>query len=134
MTERKASMVVCDEVFFNMMGKTTISGMYTSDIGIPVSELSVPQLIFFFFLECSVNDPFKFLQLRVAFPGSPLNELNVPLGGMPMPTDPSRNIISLKQPFLIQNPTLRPGPIQTSVWHDKGELDAGRIWIKSTSV
>jgi len=134
MTERKASMVVCDEVLFNLMGKTTISGMYTADIGIPVSELTIPQLIFFFFLECSASDPFKTLKLKVAFPGSSPNELNVPLGGMPIPTDSSRNIISVKQPFLIQNPVLRPGPIQTSVLHDKGEIDAGRIWITSTSV
>jgi hypothetical protein len=130
MSERRASVFVCDELFFTLVGKVTISGMYTTnDIAIPGDELRAAQMVFVFLIETPVEDPLMSITLKVTFPGS--DPVIVPPQNMGFFTDPRRKVMVSKQPFLIQQPLLRPGRIETAVIHDKGEINAGDIWITS---
>jgi hypothetical protein len=134
MSERKASVFVCDDFFYNLTGKVTLSGMYTTnDIAIAGDEQRAAQLVFVFSIETPVEDPFTApVFLRVSFPGNEPNILavTVPSQNSVLFSDPARKTIVAKQPFLIMQPLLKPGRVETAVVHDKGEINAGDIWIR----
>lgn len=128
--ERSASIIVCDDFFYSIAGKVTLSGVYVQDIVIPASETTVNQLVFFFTIETPKERPFKSLTLKIQFPGSePILAPVVIMPRMVGPEDPLRKKITIKQPMLVQQVVLRPGRIRATALHDEGELDAGGIWI-----
>jgi hypothetical protein len=132
MTERKASVFVCDEVLFSLTGKVTISGMYTQDIVISGEEQQIGQLAFFFTIETPKSEPFKSLLLKIAFPGSDPIQTPAPVTTQPnFSNDDRRKSIIHRQPLLIPLPILRPGRIVASVVHESGEIEAGGFWVVS---
>jgi hypothetical protein len=127
MIERKAIAFACDEVSWTITGKITISGIYTGDISLPQLELRVAQIVFFFIMETDVADPFQTITLRVTLPGIAPEFLPVPI--FPTVHNEGRQRVVIRQPFLISNPTLRPGRIVMSLIHERGEIEAGSIWV-----
>jgi hypothetical protein len=134
MIDRKASVFACDDLHQSLNGKLTISGMYAQDIVIAGEEVMAPQLIFFFMIEGPLADPFKNITLKVVLPGEAAQEQPISVGPMPPSVDPRRNRMLMKIPYLISRPILRPGKIETIVIHEKGELDAGGVWVVSPDV
>ena len=128
MSDRLASMFICDEVLVSLNGKYTVSGLYTGDIAIPSEQTILGQLVVMFHVETDVTKPFRRLALQVSFPGELLRTqemLTSPFPAVP----PDRNRVTFRMPFLIPQPVLRPGPIETKVLHEDGELPAGKQWI-----
>jgi hypothetical protein len=129
MTERTASVFVCDEVLFSLTGKVQVIGMYTQDIVIPSEELPVNQLVFFFTVHTLRTDPFHSLKFRIDFPGSNPIEYEIPPFVAQATQDHRRKQIIYRQPVLTQQQILRPGRIVASVIHERGEIEAGGFWI-----
>jgi hypothetical protein len=130
MTERKASVFLCDEALFSLSGKITISGMYTQDLVVAGNEQQIGQLVFFFTIETPKSEPFKSLTLKVVFPGSDPIEAPTPTAVIPTASaNPRRKSIIHRAPLLIPQPILRPGRIVASVIHESGEIEAGGFWV-----
>jgi hypothetical protein len=128
MKDWKAIPFICDEVTYSLTGKVFAQGIYTGDLSIPSDEFTIPQLVFFFLIEGPADTLFKSITLKVLLPGQPPATMEVPLS-IPAKRDPRRTRMSLKSPFLILQPVLRPGRIETKVVHVEGEIDAGGQWI-----
>lgn len=128
MSDRLASMFICDDLLVALNGKFTVSGLYTGDIGISSEQVNLAQLVVVFHVETDVTKPFRRLALHVSFPGE-LARIQEMQGNplFPMPIDRSR--VTFRMPFLIAQPVLRPGPIEAKVLHEDGELPAGVQWI-----
>jgi hypothetical protein len=131
--ERRAHVLVCDDVLFGLTGKVFLQGVYTSDITIPGDELVVPQLVFYFSAETSKDKPFKKVTLRVVPPGASPIAIEIPIETIPQVSNPDRPKMMLRAPVLLQQPTLRPGKIETILVTESEELDAGGIWITSVT-
>jgi hypothetical protein len=132
MAPRTASVLVCDEVLFNITGKAFLQGVYPIDITIPGNELSLGQLVFYFSIETDRKNPIKTLALKVVPPGEKPSQLEVSLATVPPPSvNPDRPRMMLRAPLLVQQMVLRPGKIETKVITELEELDAGGIWIIS---
>ena len=129
--DRQASVLIADDMVMSLLGKINLSGIYTSDIVIPIDPFGVPQLVFLFSLETDVSDPFQHIQLQVIFPTQQPVEMSVSPPAIPPSSLPEqRTRLLMRQPFLIQQPLLRPGRIQAKVLHDKGEIDIASLpWI-----
>jgi hypothetical protein len=128
MIERRATVLVADELLVSLNGKFNLLGMYAADILIPANPTTAAQLVFLFLIETDVEDPFRSLTLEVSLPGSTPNRLEVG----PLPTVsvlPGRRQWNIRWPFLIPLPVLRPGHIEAKVVHEKGELIASAPWI-----
>jgi hypothetical protein len=132
MAERRASVIVCDEILYAMTGKAFLQGVYQSDIMIPGQELTIQQLVFYFSAETPRDNPFKKIVLKVIPPGMPPSQVDVALPPTPNLT-PDRNKMILRAPLLLQQPILRPGKIETIVVTESEELDAGGAWVVSVS-
>jgi hypothetical protein len=136
MEKRKASVVVCDELLFNLAGKVTMSGMYTSsDIAIVTPELRIGQLVFFFAVETPIQQPIDEMSLEVIFPnGSPyiLQAQIVPANPLLL-NSKDRKSYTVRHPFMIQNATLTPGEIKAAVLVDGVRIDAGSVWISNVT-
>jgi hypothetical protein len=129
MIERKASVIVCDDCLVSLQGKFVLSGIYPGDIVIPLDGISAPQLVFFFLIEGPREDPFKSLSIKITFPGQPPIQAELPVASASSTIFPDRKTALTRQPVLVQLPVLRTGRVETIVIHDKGEIDAGGIWI-----
>jgi hypothetical protein len=129
--ERRASVIVCDEVLFALTGKVFLQGVYPSDITIFGQEISYPQLVFYFTAETSKEYPFKKMTLKVVPPGMPPALLDVPIETIPQTRNPDRPKMVIRAPILIQQILLRPGKIETAVITEVEELDAGGMWVAS---
>ncbi|MCP3475641.1 hypothetical protein NLM33_35805 [Bradyrhizobium sp. CCGUVB1N3] len=132
--ERRAYVVVCDDVLFGLTGKAFLQGVYTSDITLPSNdELIIPQLVFYFSAETPKKNPFKKMALRVTPPSMPPAVVEIPIETMPQANNPHRPKMLVRAPVLLQQVRLRPGKIETTVVTESEELDAGGIWITSTA-
>jgi hypothetical protein len=129
--ERRASVIVCDEILFALTGKVFLQGVYSSDITIPGQEISLPQLVFYFTAETSKENPFKKMTLRVVPPDTPPAQLEIPIETIPQAINPDRPKMILRAPIVLQQILLKPGKIETTVITEGEELDAGGIWIMS---
>jgi hypothetical protein len=130
MSERVASVLVCDDLWVSLNNKFSAHGIYVGDISIPTNPSSVNQLVFLFTLETDITDPFRSLVLQVLFPDAEPNQTTVPISPPPLlSADARRRRWTIKWPFLIQQPILRPGAISVKVIHEKGELTAFAPWI-----
>jgi hypothetical protein len=127
MTDRRATVLVCDDVLVSLAGKLTARGIYTADLAVASDETLLTQLVFLFHLECDLDDPFKSIVLEVQFPGEATpRQLPVKFA---IPHIEGRKRWVLRYPFLLQLIKVRPGRISTKVIHDKGEIDTGGIWV-----
>jgi len=131
MADRKSYVIVCDDLWISLLGKINLIGTYTQDIVISGQAVAVPQMVFYFVCETDKEDPFQSISLQVEFPGDAPRIMPVQFMPHPTVTDPTRNKIVLKQPFLIQNVILRPGRIKATVIDGGRAIDAGGIWITS---
>jgi hypothetical protein len=127
MASRHATVIICDEILFSLTGKFNILGNYTADLSIPQNPTQLPQLVFLFLIETDATDPFQSLSLRVAFPDSEPIKHSIPTFANPVTLERPRSTI--RWPLLIPQPSLRPGPIEAKVIHEKGELIAATPWV-----
>jgi hypothetical protein len=127
--ERRASIIVSDDLYYAIAGKVTLSGIYIQDIVIPFAGAAINQLVFFATIETPKNRPFKSVSMKIQFPNIPPNITPIPVFPRVRASDPSRTKIVIKQPILVQQILLHPGKVQATVIHEDGEIDAGSIWI-----
>jgi hypothetical protein len=121
MSDRQATMIVADDWVTTISGKVNISGIYGTDISIPVDPFTASQLVFAFIIETSPEDPYQSLEIRVTLPGGDTRNLHLPISRF---KDGEADKIRwcLKYPLLFANPILRPGPIEAKVIHEKGGI------------
>jgi hypothetical protein len=112
----------------SISGKTTILGIYSTDINIGIEPTVPNQLVFIFILEADADDPFQEITLRIDLPGGDFREQQVALQRL---TDGQADKVRwrLHYPLLFQNPILRAGPILAKVTHEKGELTPAAPFI-----
>jgi hypothetical protein len=127
--ERRASVLICDDVLFGVTGKVFLQGVYQSDITIHGDELTINQLVFYFMVETPIDRPFQRISLSVTFPETPPAYMEIPL--TEMPTNSERPRIILRAPFVLQQIVLRPGKIEIKAITESDELNAGDFWISS---
>jgi hypothetical protein len=134
MSERQATVLVADEIYFNLYGKVILQGIYQTDLGIVVDPSQIPQLVFFFLIETDTTDPFHSLAVEVTLPGSDPIRNDVPM--LPpevttaaMAAHPGRDRLIYRHPMLVPAPRLRPGKILTKVFHETGEMIVTAPWI-----
>jgi len=132
MANRQASLLVADEIYFNLFGKATLQGIYHNDLGINVDPSPVPQLIFFFMAETDAADPFHSFAVEVALPGADSVRQDIPV--IPPQVVVANNSqgkkrLHYRHPLLITRPLLRPGEIKAKVTHEKGEIVVSAPWI-----
>jgi hypothetical protein len=121
MTTRQASVFVADDFTYSLNGKFNLFGVYTADIAIVADPSVANQLVFLFEIETPPDEPFESLELSVTLPGGDTRRLPLPLENF-RPTSSDKIRWNLKYPLLFPTPTLRPGPIEAKVIHEKGEI------------
>jgi hypothetical protein len=126
---REASVIVCDDVRFEITGKLVIVGAYTADIAIAADEQPTPQLQFLFRAECDINDPFTAIRFEVTLPGTEPVIAESKNLGPPPGVSAGRTRISVHQLISIPGAVLRPGKILARVVHEKGEIPVTATWI-----
>jgi hypothetical protein len=131
--DRRASCLVCDDVLFSVNGKFTAIGIYSSDIVIPVDPTTVPQLVFLFDIACPRDDVFQTLIAQVTFPEQEPRRITIPflpaIVQQSALAQPDRTHVFSRWPFLISQPVLKPGRLESKIVHEKGELVAAYNWI-----
>jgi hypothetical protein len=120
---RQATMLVADEIYYNLLGKAIIHGAYHADLTILTEPTTVTQLLFYFQMETDIEDAFQSLSVEVTLPGNDPVRHVVPVI-WPIFAEEGRRLF-YKHPLLIQNITLRPGRIQAKVIHESGEMVVG---------
>jgi hypothetical protein len=133
MTERRASVLVCDDVLFGLTGKAYLNGVYPSDITIHGDSFTIPQLVFYFSAETPKSRPFKKITLRVVPFGTRPTEFELPIETVPQINNPDRPKMIVRAPMLLQQVMARPGKIEAKVITESEELDTGGIWVTSVS-
>jgi hypothetical protein len=128
---RQASLMVADEIYYNLQGKAILQGLYHADLTIPSEPAFAPQLIFYFMAETDVDEPFKVLHAEVTLPGNqPVrNFVNVIPPELFKSVPPGRTRAYYRHPLLVTGPILRSGKIEAKLIHEKGELIVGAPWI-----
>jgi hypothetical protein len=131
MISRHATLLVADEIFYNLHGKAILQGIYHGDLTIPTNPSVSPQLIFYFMAETDIASPFRSLFAEVTLPGNPPVRNSVAL--IPPEifanVDKSRTRAYYRHPLLVQSPMLRPGRIEAKLIHESGEIAVGAPWI-----
>lgn len=130
---RQATLLVADEIYFNLHGKAIFQGIYHSDLAIPTNPSTAPQLIFYFMMEADVTDPFRSLTVEVTLPESaPVR--NPVFVIPPVPSIAGVTKLFYRHPLLIQGPVLKPGRIEAKVIHEGGEIAVGAPWIRPLGI
>ena len=124
MNDRRATVIVSDDASYTLAGKLTLSGVYSSDIQIPVTPYLANQLIFTFLIEAPPDDPCKIVELYVSMPNNG-GERRLALPVSQFKLSPSDKVRwTVKYPLLFAGPILTPGAIDARVFHEKGEIVA----------
>lgn len=127
---RQATLLVADEIYYNLHGKAILHGIYHADLTLNASSVVVPQLIFLFMAESELTDPFRSVAVEVTLPGNEPVRQQVPvMWPAQIPAQPGRSRIFVRWPLLIGTPTLRPGRIDAKFIHEGGEIIVGAPWI-----
>ena len=131
---RQATLIIADEIYFNLYGKAILQGVYNSDLTIPSDPSKAPQLLFYFIIETDITAPFESLAVEVALPGeTPIrNFVFVPppqFISAQIQATPARTRFTVRHPMLIAAPTLRAGRIEAKVIHEAGEIAITPQWI-----
>jgi hypothetical protein len=129
---RQAFVTICDDVRIEISGKLIMIGVYTNHIIIPTEPFIAPQLVFNFYAESDINDPFTSVTFEVNLPQQPIQRVDIPLGMPAKPVNPQWTRWFVRQPMIVRPAILHFGRIDTKVIHDRGELEAGGAWILST--
>lgn len=128
---RTASVLVADEMYFNLIGKAILQGIYHTDLAIPTVPSVAQQLLFYFMVETTVDEPFQTLEVEVSLPESP--PIRQPIHVFPaaalIAANPERTHLYYRHPMLIPNPSLRPGKIVAKVIHESGEIIVATPWV-----
>jgi len=113
---RQASVLVADEIYYNLSGKAILHGIYHREMKILQDPSTTHQLIFYFMAEADSTDLFESLVAEVTFPGSPAIRENVGLISPEITEDVSCLERALyRHALLVQMPTLRPGRIEVKM-------------------
>jgi hypothetical protein len=132
MTARQASLLVADEIYYNLHGKAILHGIYVGDLVISTNPSSAPQLIFFFMAETDITDPFRTLMAEITLPESSPIRYPIPVL-LPTTFPPSdRTRLFARWPILMPTPILRPGKINVKMNHESGEIAVMAPWIVYT--
>jgi hypothetical protein len=127
---RQASLLVADEIYYNLHGKAILHGIYHADLVLNGPSAVVPQLVFFFMAESDIEEPFRSIVVEVTLPDSEAIRQPVPVAWpTQMPVQPGRTRFFLRWPLLVPAPTLRPGHIEAKVIHEGGEILVAAPWI-----
>jgi hypothetical protein len=131
MADRHASLLVADEIYFNLYGKAILQGIYHHDLGITGEQSTAPQLVFFFIAETDVSDPFKSFAVEVTLPGNGPIRNDIPLipAEIIAAANPGKTRLIYRQPLLVPAPVLRPGRIMAKVIHERGDMIVTAPWI-----
>jgi hypothetical protein len=134
MTARQASVLVADEVYFNLHGKAILHGIYNTDLVITSDQMTAPQLVFYFMIETDISEPFHSLSVQITLPGNdPIrHHVLVPppqFVAAQAQMNPTRSRWYTRHPVLIPAPVLRAGQIEAKVIHESGEIIVGSPWI-----
>jgi hypothetical protein len=108
----------------------TVLGLYTGDLIIPFEGITLQQLVVMFLIEGGLTDPYRSITLQVSLPDTEPRMQPIPLEA-PVTAGQGRTTMAIRYPFLIPQPILRSGRIETKVIHEKGELIAGYQWIST---
>jgi hypothetical protein len=126
---RQASLLVADEIFFNLQGKAILHGIYTGDLVIATVPAALAQLIFFFNAETDLSTPFKSLAVQVTLPESQTVTHVIPIEPHASQLLTERTTLFIRYPMFLPNPILRPGRIVAKLVHDRGEISVSAPWI-----
>ena len=130
MSERQATLLVADELLVSVTGKFIVQSVFTSDIVLATDPMLVAQLIFFFLIECDIQNPFQTLAVQVTLPGeSPVTSAVPIVRPAPDSIPPGRTRWINRWPIVYSLPTLRPGRIEAKVIHESGEIAVTAPWI-----
>src|ERR1700677_1544136 len=111
MMYRQASVILADEIYYNLHGKAILQGVYSGAVEISANPSVAPQLIFYFIAESDASDPFHSIAFEITFPESQSIRHVAPV----LPAEvyranfPGRKRLHYRYPFLVQAPLLRPG-------------------------
>lgn len=128
---RQASLIAADEIYFNLYGKSILQGVYHGDLTIPALSHPLPQLIFYFMAETSLDDPFHSLIAEVTLPGNqPVRNMVALIPPEVLKAvDRQRARAYYRHPLLVPAPILHPGQIEAKLIHESGEIIVGAPWI-----
>ena len=132
---RQATLLVADEIYYNLHGKAILQGIYSNDLVIPQDPATTAQLLFYFIIETDIAEPFQSLFVEITLPGAPpvrnLVFLTPPqiVTAQAQMFNPPRTKYTARHPLLIQSPILRPGRIEAKVIHETGEIVLTSPWI-----
>jgi hypothetical protein len=128
---RQASLIVADEIYYNLYGKAILQGIYHADLTIPIDPSLSPQLIFYFMAETDIAEPFRMLIAEVTLPGNaPVrNPVNLIPPQALIGLSPDRSRAFYRHPLLVSGPLLHPGRIEAKLIHESGEITVGAPWI-----
>jgi hypothetical protein len=127
---RYATLLVADELYYNLNGKAILQGIYHSDLILNSEQATIPQLIFFFIAETDIADPFRSASVEVTLPENDTIRQQVPISSpITLQAPPGRTKFFLRWPLLVSNPTLRPGRIGAKLIHEAGEMEVSAPWI-----
>lgn len=122
-----ATVLVCDDIRFELDWKILIVGLYTSDIGIPFSPF-VANLSFLFIVETDIKRPPTKISFEVTLPEQNPVRHDFPVS--PIPEMPGRTTFIIRQLVRVPGAVLIPGRIQTRViLNDAEEINAVSNWI-----
>jgi|SRR5208282_4581275 len=130
---RQAFVTVCDDVRIEINGKLIMIGVYPNHIIVPAEPFVASQLVFNFYAESDINDPFTSVTLEVTLPKQPPQRMEVPLGVPAQPISPGWTRWYVRYPLTLRPAVLHFGKIVARVIHDKGELEAGAPWVLSVA-
>jgi hypothetical protein len=132
MPARQASLLVADEIFYNLQGKAILQGIYHADLSISADPSTGTQLLFFIMAETDASDPFESFAVEITLPGSAPFRQEVPVVPPPIiiAASPGRTRFYIRHPVLMLAPILRPGRIEAKVIHEKGEIQVTAPWIQ----
>lgn len=118
--EPRAIVVVADDASTSISGKLTLSGIY-SNITLPEQEITIPQLVFCFFVEFPLSTAPEMVTVEIALPGvtAVLSPVQLP----PRPPIGERAADAFRLIIPMLNPVLRPGRVQIKIHHGNNSFD-----------
>lgn len=133
-TRRSLSALVCDDVREEVGHKSTLVGVYQSDLTVPEAPTVLPRLSFFFRARAHVSRPFRRLTVRVLRDHEDYLTAEFDPETLPVP-DPGDEgtyhvqIVLQAQPFEIQQPC----ELQFQAETEDETLDGGRLLIRAVT-
>jgi hypothetical protein len=128
-----ATLLVCDDLLYSLMGKVNLIGIYTSDIAINGPGQVAGQLVFFFVMEGDISERPTHVSLEITLPGTPPRRLDFPAFPTDIQQQPGRTRWYLRLPFLLPQVVLHPGRIEGKIIYAGNEIALRGPWITVVS-